>query len=202
VENTSGGRKRGPRPAGSDTREAILEAARDQFAEHGYGRTTVRGVASGAGVDPRLVTHYFGSKRELFRESIRLPVDPEVFFAQVFTGEPERLAERVAMALVSSLEQGETRRTALAIMRAAATEPEAAEIIRSVLTARVLAPLVSHMDVDQAELRATLVATQFVGLAMARYVVAIEPLASAPPDVIVRALTPVIDHYLDGDWTD
>lgn len=194
--------RRGPRPAGSDTREAILEAARTQFSENGYGRATMRGIASGAGVDPRLVTHYFGSKRELFMASIRLPVDPESFFAEVFPGGAERRSERVAWALVGSLEDPETRRTAMAIMRAAATEPEAAEIIRAVLAERVLQPLVAHLDADHAELRATLVASQFVGLAMARYVVALEPLASAPPDQIVRALAPVIDHLLAGDWTE
>ena len=162
----------------------------------------MRGVASDAGVDPRLVSHYFGSKRDLFRESIRLPVDPDVFFEQVFDGDPGRLSERIAWALISSLENADTRRSALAIMRAAATEPEAAEIIRAVLSERVLTPLVTHIDAHDAELRATFVASQFVGMAMARYVVGIEPLASAPPERIAGALTPVIEHYLTGDWTD
>ena len=195
-------KRRGPRPGDSGTREAILDAARDRFAEHGYEHATMRGVASDAGVDPRLVSHYFGSKRELFMASVQLPVDPDVFFSQVFVGDPERLSERVARALISSLEDADTRRAALAIMRAAATEPQAAEVIRAVLTTRVLSPLVSHLQTDHPELRATMVATQFVGLAMARYVVGIEPLASAPPEQVVRALTPVIDHFLKGDWTD
>ena len=72
--------------------------------------------------------------------------------------------------------------------------------MRMVLTERVLAPLAKSIDADRPELRATMVATQFVGMAMARYVVAIEPLASASPEQIVRAITPVIDHYLTGDW--
>ena len=69
------------------------------------------------------------------------------------------------------------------------------------LTERVLTPLVRRIEADQPELRATMVATQFVGMAMARYVVAIEPLASTSSEQIVRAITPVIDHYLNGDWT-
>jgi AcrR family transcriptional regulator len=202
VENTRDGKRRGPRPAGTDTRESILDAARDQFARKGYGRTTIRSVASAAGVDARLVTHYFGTKQELFMQSVRLPIDPDAFIASVFDGVPEQLAERVAWGLVRTLDDPGTRRAALAVIRAAASEPEAAEVMRMVLAERVLAPLARSIRADHAELRATMVATQFVGLAMARYVVGIEPLASASPEEVVRALTPVIDHYLGGDWTD
>jgi AcrR family transcriptional regulator len=193
-------RRRGPRPAGTDTREAILQAARERFAEAGYERTTLRGVASAADVDPRLVLHYFGSKRELFMASIRLPVEPQAFIARVFDGDPAGLPERVARGLISTLEDPATQRSALAIIRAAASEPEAAEVIRTVLTEQVLTPLVARLRTDHAELRATLVATQFVGLAMARYVVRVEPLASASPEQLVAAITPVITHYLGGDW--
>ncbi|MEX1343609.1 MAG: TetR family transcriptional regulator, partial [Candidatus Limnocylindrales bacterium] len=192
MEKTSSARRRGPRPAGSDTREAILAAARERFAERGYVHTTMRGVAAAAGVDPRLVLHYFGSKQELFMQSVQLPIDPDAFIARVFDGPPEALAERVAWGLVSTLDEPRTRRTALAIIRAAASEPEAAEVIRTVLTERVLTPLVRRIDADHAELRATMVATQFVGMAMGRHVVGIEPLASAAPEQVVRAITPVI----------
>jgi AcrR family transcriptional regulator len=153
-------------------------------------------------VDARLVTHYFGTKQELFMQSVRLPIDPDAFIAGVFDGPPEQLAERVAWGLVRTLDDPGTRRAALAVVRAAASEPEAAEVMRSVLAERVLTPLARSIQADHAELRATMVGTQFVGLAMARYVVGIEPLASASPEEVVRALTPVIDHYLRGDWTD
>lgn len=134
-------------------------------------------------------------------ESVRLPIDPDAFIARAFEGPPEQLAERVAWGLIGTLEDPGTRRTGLALVRAAASEPEAAEVMRAVLTERVLTPLARSIRADHAELRATMVATQFVGLAMARYVVAIEPLASTSPEEVVHALTPVIDHYLTGDWT-
>ena len=130
-----------------------------------------------------------------------MPVDPDAFIAQVFEDGPEALPERVARALMSTLGDPDTRDSALAIIRAAASEPEAAAAIRFALTERVLTPLVRRIEADQPELRATMVATQFVGMAMARYVVAIEPLASTSSEQIVRAITPVIDHYLNGDWT-
>lgn len=158
-------------------------------------------MAEEAGVDHRLVLHYFGSKRELFMRAIQLPVDPDAFIARVFDGRPDGLAERVARGLMATLEDPVARRSALAVIRAAASEPEAAEIIRAVLTERVLTPLVVHIEAGRPELRAAMIATQFVGMAMARYVVGIEPLASSPPEQVVRALTPVIDLYLHGDWT-
>ena len=192
--------RRGRRPAGSGAREAILEAARSQFGQLGYEHTTLRSVAAEAAVDSRLVLHYFGSKHRLFMESVQLPVDPEVLLARVFGPGDGSPGHRAAEALLSVLETPSTRQMAIALMRAAASEPEAARLIRVVLTERVLLPLTSHVGGDQPQLRASLMASQFVGLAMARYVVGIEPLASAPLEQLVRALGPVYDHYLSGAW--
>ena len=193
---------RGPRPAGTQTRDAIAEAARRQFSELGYRDTTLRGVASEAGVDHRLVLHYFGSKQQLFTESARLPIDPQLLLARVFEQDEGQVARLAAEALVAVLEDPSTRHRAIALIRAAASEPEAAELIRAVLTQRVLLPLTERVSRDQPQLRASLVASQFVGIAMARYVVGIEPLASASREQLVGALTPVFEHYLFGDWTD
>lgn len=195
-------RRRGPRAAGGDTREAILETARDQFSTLGYRATTLRGVGSAAGVDPRLVLHYFGSKRELFSAAVRLPVDPAALIGEVFANGATEVAEGVARALIGILEDPRTRQRALAVIRAAATEPEAAAIIREMLTQEALVPLTAAIVRDQPQLRASLIGSSFVGLAMARYVVAVEPLASTPPEQVVRAFAPVIAHYLDDDWTE
>jgi len=195
-------RRRGPRAAGGDTREAILETARDQFSTLGYRATTLRGVGSAAGVDPRLVLHYFGSKRELFSAAVRLPVDPAALIGEVFANDATEVAVGVARALIGILEDPRTRQRALAVIRAAATEPEAAAIIREMLTQEALVPLTAAIVRDQPQLRASLIGSSFVGLAMARYVVAVEPLASTPPEQVVRAFAPVIAHYLDDDWTE
>ena len=192
---------RGRRPAGAQTRDAIAEAARRQFGEQGYRDTTLRSVAAEAGVDHRLVLHYFGSKQRLFREAIALPIDPQLLLERIFDTDPDNVARGTATAVMSVLEDADTRQTALALIRAAASEPEAAELIREVLTERVLAPLTSRVSGDQPRLRANMIATQFVGMAMARYVLGIEPLASAPPEQVVAAITPVFEHYLYGDWT-
>jgi hypothetical protein len=52
-----------------------------------------------------------------------------------------------------------------------------------------------------AELRGSLVASALVGVAMTRYVVRLEPLASAPADVVVAAMAPTIQRFLAGDLT-
>jgi AcrR family transcriptional regulator len=191
---------RGRRPAGSGTREAIIEVARRQFGELGFRRTTFRSIASEAGVDPRLVLHYFGSKRQLFLQSIELPLDPQLILERAFEGDPSQIATRVARLFVSALDEPRTRQAFTAIIRAAVSEPEAARLIRELLTDRVLVPFARRVGGDAPELRAGLIATQVVGIAMARHIVGIEPLARASAEQLERALAPVIDHFLHGDW--
>lgn len=191
---------RGRRPAGSGTREAIVEEARRQFGERGYTGTTMRSVAAAAGVDPKLVQHYFGSKQGLFAQSVELPLPPELVLAQVFAGDRAGVPERAARILVAVMEEAHVRDTFTALLRAAVSEPEAAEVIRGVLTTRMLLPVAERVGGDRPELRAAMMASQLVGLVMARYVVGIPPLVTATSADLVAALTPVFRHYLEGDW--
>ncbi len=194
--------RRGRRPAGSGTREAIINAARQQFGEFGYRRTTLRGVARIAGVDPRLVLHYFGSKKQLFLESVELPIDSDTLLAHLFEPGPGSIGERAAEMLVGILEDPTTQRVIVGLIRAAASEPEAAQLVREILTERILTPLAESVGGDHPELRANLMATQVVGLAMGRHVVELEPLATVSREQLVRAVAPVFDHYLTGAWVD
>jgi AcrR family transcriptional regulator len=194
--------RRGRRPAGSGTREAIIEAARQQFGELGYRRTTLRGVARLAGVDPRLVLHYFGSKKQLFLESVELPIDPATVFERLFEPGPESVGERAAEIIVAVLEDPTTQRVMVGLIRAAASEPEAAQLVREILTERMLTPLAERVGRDRPELRASLMASQVVGLAMGRHVVELDALATVSREQLVRAVAPVFDHYLTGAWVD
>jgi len=195
-------RGRGRPAVDSGTREAILEAARVQFGELGYGRTTLRGVARRAGVDPRLVLHYFGSKAGLFQASVTLPVDPAALAADVFGAGPEGAADRAAERFIGLLEDETTRRGLLALLRAAVAEPEAAVSIRAVLAERVIGPIARQIGTDNPERRAAMMGSLLVGLAVARHIVGIEPLASMSRHELDAAIRPVIRHYLAGDWTD
>jgi AcrR family transcriptional regulator len=193
-------RGRGRPPGESVTREAIIRSARRQFADRGYRATSLRSIGLAAGVDARLVLHYFGSKRDLFAESVELPLEPEQVIAIVFADGDERAAENAARLLTGVLDDAETRRPLIALLRAAVTEPEAAELIRDLLTRRLLLPMASRLGGERAPLRASFVASQLVGLAIVRYVVQIEPLAEATREELVAALVPVFEHYLHGDW--
>lgn len=190
---------RGRRPAGSGTREAILGAASRAFAEHGYPRTTLRAIAREAGVDSRLVTHYFGSKQDLFIAVVELPFDPEVVIPTLLAPGREGVGFRLAAFAVGMLENPEARRTMTGLLRATASEDEAAARVRDLLMARLLGPLARHLGGDQPELRAALTAAQISGLAFARHVLGVPRLADASPEELVAAIGPVLEHYLTGD---
>jgi AcrR family transcriptional regulator len=191
-------RRAGRRPGTSATREAIVEAARRLFGASGYDRTTIRSIASAAGVDPALVVHFFGSKQQLFITVSDLPFDPEEVLPQILAGKRATVGERFARFIVELLEDEQARSVMTGMVRAAASEPEAAQMLRDLISRRVFGPIAESLGADDAELRATLVGSQVVGLVMARYVVAVEPLASLDPDRLIAALAPNLQRYLVG----
>src|ERR671910_462764 len=113
--------------------------------------------------------------------------------------EPHETAGEAARLMVSVIDDPETRRPVLALLRAAVTEPEAAELIRRILTERMLLPMAERVGGSRPELRASLVASQLVGVTVVRYVVGLQPLADASREDLIRALEPVFEHYLRGD---
>ena len=188
----------GRRPGQSGTREAIADAARGLFSERGYDRTTIRGIASAAGVDPALVNHFFGSKQELFAAVTTFPIELEAAIPQIAEGPRSKVGLRLADFLLDALEDGETRRRIISIVRAATSQPEAARAAREIVTARVLMPIAEGLAADQPTLRASLINSQMVGLVMARCVLELEPLASLPRDELVRAIAPNLQRSLTG----
>jgi AcrR family transcriptional regulator len=190
-------RKRsGRRPGESGTRAAILGSARRLFAELGYDRATIRAIAAEAGVDPALVVHFFGSKQQLFLAVVELPFEPSRVLPVLLAGDRATVGDRFARFVVAMLEDPDARRRLTGIVRAAASEPEAARMLRELITERVLRPLAESLGVEDARLRANLVGSQVVGLVMARYVVGVEPLASLPPGALVGAVAPTFQRYL------
>jgi AcrR family transcriptional regulator len=202
----------GRRHGTSDTRERILAAARAGFGEAGFDGATIRSIASRAGVDPALVHHYFGTKQRLFVAAMQLPVDPVAVAPALLAGDPAGVGARIVRFILGLWDDPATRPVMLGIVRSAASDPVAAgmlrailaegpfaEIVRAVMTEEPYATLVGPLGQADAELRATLVGSQLVGLLVARAVVAVEPLASAPAEVIVAAVGPTIQRYLAGD---
>ncbi|HEV2060346.1 MAG TPA: TetR family transcriptional regulator [Solirubrobacteraceae bacterium] len=187
----------GRRPGDSGTREAIRAAAIEQFSERGYDRPSMRSIAQQAGVDPALVSHYFGSKHALFVDVVELPFDPaQVIPTLLGDGDRAQIGARVAAFLLGVLEQPVGRQRITGLVRAAASEPEAARMVRDLLTREIFARVAGELQVEDATLRANLVASQVVGLVMARYIVGLEPLASMPAADVAAAVAPTLQRYL------
>ena len=189
----------GRRPGTSGTREAILRAAAEEFAEHGYDRATIRCVARRAGVDAALVHHYFGRKPDLFVASLDLPVNPADFASTLLADDPEAAGERIAGLFVSLWDHAANRQPLMALIRSAVTSEQAARMLREFATREVVARVVERLGKPDAQLRANLVMSQLFGLAMARYIVKIEPLASMPPAALAAAVGPGLQRYLSGE---
>jgi AcrR family transcriptional regulator len=189
----------GRRPGASGTKEAILDAARRAFAEHGYQRATVRGVAELAGVDPALVHHYFGTKQALFVAAVRLPVNPVERLSAVLADDPERVGERMIEVFLSVWDHSANNSPMLALVRSAVGDEQAAAMLREFITEEVLGRIAEELGSPDARLRATLAGSQLIGLMMARYIIRVEPLASAPAAQLAAAVGPTLQRYLTGD---
>ena len=195
----STGTRAGRRPGESGTREAIIEAAVRAFADEGYDRTSIRGVAAAAGVDPALVLHYFGSKEGLFGAALQLPIQPSDVFARGMVAGRDQLGAVIVRTFLEAWEPTETRVRLMAMLRSAMTNETAMGMIRDMLTREVFGPITERLGVGDARLRATLVGSQFVGLAVMRYIGRVEPLASASIDELVTAVGPTVQRYLTGE---
>ena len=185
-------------PGASDARARILAAARESFGEAGLDGATIRGIAAAARVDPALVHHYFGTKRQLFVAATQLPIDISALLPRVLDGPPERVGHRLVAAFLEVWEEPRARSALLGVLRSAVSDERAAATTRALLLGEALAPVVAALGVPDAALRATLVGSQLAGLAMIRYVIRVEPLASADPAVLVEAVGPTIGRYLNG----
>ncbi|MEO7195125.1 MAG: TetR family transcriptional regulator [Pseudonocardiaceae bacterium] len=190
-------RPRGRRPAGENTRAALLDAARVEFTERGFDGATVRAIAQRAEVDPAMVNHWFGGKEALFVAAMEIPVDPEKIVHRILDGDPARCAERILRTFLSVWD-AEGGGALAALMRSVASHEGAARMMREFLGQLIFGRVVPAVAPDQHELRAALCGTQIAGLAMIRYVIRLEPLASADPDTVVTAIAPNLQRYLTG----
>jgi AcrR family transcriptional regulator len=192
-------RRTGRRPGSSDTRDRILDAARTSFGQHGFDGATVRAIASTAGVDPALVHHYFGTKQQLFVAAMEFPEDLAALVPRVMDGPREKIGERLVRTMLELWEEPRMQPLLLGLLRSATSDPVAAGMLRRLLAEGPFLALASATDRPDAQARAVLAGTQLVGLALARHVVHVEPLASASREAVARAVGPTIQRYLLGD---
>jgi AcrR family transcriptional regulator len=238
-------RAAGRRAGESGTREAILEAARSRFADHGYDGATIRSIAADAGVDPALVHHFFGNKERLFAAAMRLPIVPsEILAAALAAGSHDAgagLGDTLIRTALGFWDDPDVRDTFLGLLRSALTSEPAAVMLREFVTEAILGPVaraamaagpgnvagkaggaseaggeaggeaagageaggVRPASTDAADAdaayRAGMVASQVIGLAVTRYLLALGPVASASLDDLAATIGPTLQRYLTGE---
>ena len=190
--------RQGRRPGDSGTREAILAAAKEAFGTQGYAATSLRGVARGAGVDPSLVTHFFGSKDGLFEAALALPMDPQTLVDGLLAGARGTLGERIVRTFLLVWDSTPGQGPMLAMLRSAVSHEDSADKLRELLLRVILRPIAHGAGAGDPDRRAALLASQVVGLAMTRYVLRMEPIASATPDELAPVMGKTLQRYLTG----
>ena len=199
------GRRVGRRPGKHDTRTEILTTAREMFAEHGYDGTSIRQIASRAGVDPALVHHYFGTKEALLRAAVAAPIDPATFFPRIMAGDPEALGERIVRAFLDIWEHPASGPAIRATLRSAVANDLSARLLREFFATQVVRRVVHELAADEppetGALRTSLVASQLFGVALGRYILRLQPMAGLPAETIVAAVGPTVQRYLTADLT-
>jgi AcrR family transcriptional regulator len=192
-------RRRGRRSGGTDTRAALLAAGRAEFAERGYEGATVRRIAERAGVDAAMVNHWFGGKDQLFVATLELEIDPARLRAEVLGGDPRDVGERVVGGFLSVWDAAGDGGAMAALLRSVAGHEFAARMLREFVTRVILRPVTERVSPDRRAERGALVASQLIGLGMMRYVVRLEPLASASREELVASIGPTVQRYLTGN---
>jgi len=192
-------KRRGRRQGEPVSRDAVLSAAKQRFATEGYEKTTLRAIAQDAHVDPSMVLYLFGSKEELFRESLRLIIDPEVLVAAL-TGaaddDPD-IGTRMVRTYLRIWETPDTAASMRVMLQSATSNSDAQDAFRGFMQNYVLTAVSGVLGGgDEARLRAMLAAGTLVGTAMLRYIIQVPPLATLSADEVVKLIAPAVTRYL------
>jgi AcrR family transcriptional regulator len=166
------------------------------FGERGYDKASIRAIAAAAGVDPALVHHFFGAKEELFAAAMEFPVDPETILPLILAGPRAEIGERLVRTFLRFWSDPRLRPQFVGIIRSATTSETGATLLRDFITSQLFARVAAVLEVPGLNLNAA--AAQLVGVVMFRYVLEMEPMASASDDELVALLAPTIQRYLDA----
>jgi AcrR family transcriptional regulator len=192
--------RRGRRVGSSNTRDAILAAAKKSFARDGFAATTIRKIAKDAGVDPALVMQFYGSKDVLFAASLAVSADALNAMANAFEGPVEGLGPRVTRAFLTLWEQKTGDAEALmAMQRAAMSSEAAAEQLRDFVQYRLVEVVSPKLQGrSDAVLRVGLASAMLVGVIVGRNMVRIPAIAGADRESVVELVGASIQTILTG----
>jgi AcrR family transcriptional regulator len=186
--------------SGAESKQRILQVARELFNQHGYGSTTVRAIATAAGVDPAMVFYFFGTKQNLFSAVIDMSGNVPPAIESLFAGSLDTIGERIVRTLLENLDKSD--RTPLVMLtRSAPGDPQSEALLREFIDREITDRLAALLDTPDAALRAGMVNVQILGLAVARYIVHLEPIASSSVDELVTTFGPLVQHCLTGPTT-
>jgi len=183
--------------SGAESRQRVLQVARELFDQNGYSGTTVRAIATAAGVDPAMVFYFFGTKQGLFSAVIDMSDNVPPAIESIFAGGLDTIGERIVRTLVENLDKSD-RAPLVMLTRSAPTDPRSEELLREFIDREITDRLAALLDTPDAALRAGMVNVQILGLAVARYIVHIEPIASSSVDDLAAMFGPLVQHCLTG----
>jgi AcrR family transcriptional regulator len=182
---------------GQQSRQRILDAARERFMRDGYDKATIRAIAADAGVDVAMVYYFFDSKEGLFTAStLTGPEHPLHQLAALLDEGTEQIGPRLVRRFLEHWEEGAVFEPFMTLWRSAAIHPQARKVLHDSLAGPIAKRVAAEFGVADAELRVELVASHLAGLAFARYQLKIEPLASTTVDDLVGFLGPTVQRYL------
>lgn len=192
-------RRPGRPPGSSDTRERILDNARELFARNGIDKTSIRAVAAAAGVDPALVHHYYGTKQQLFAAAIHIPIDPMAVIGPLRETPVDEIGYKLPSILLP-LWDSEAGKGFIAELRSLLAGNNVS-LIRSFLQEVIAVEVGSRVDnpPGTGPIRVQFVASQLVGVVMARYILELDPFKSLPVEQIAETIGPSLQRYLTGD---
>ena len=180
-----------------DVRAAVIDAAKVAFRARGYVGTTVKGVAAAAGVAPEVVRSYYDNKDALFAAAMRLPFNPASAVPALLAPGLDGMGERLVRGTLEVLGDEDAREDLLALFTAGRSASRAAGSLTDFLEHSVIDKVVGSLGVPDARMRVALVSSYLVGIAVTRYVLRTEPLASASDEQVVRLVAPTIQGLLD-----
>jgi AcrR family transcriptional regulator len=190
-------RRRGrPRRGESDAQDRIIAAAVDEFGELGYDGATMRGIAARAGVDSALLHHYFGTKADLFAQTVGAPMRPDVDLPALRAGPADMLGDRIVRYVLEAWERPGTRARGVTLLRSGIGNRLTTPLLAGFLQRELIGRIAARIDAPDAALRASLVASQIAGMLLARYVLQLPAMAAASVDEIVARVGPTVQHYL------
>ena len=180
------------------TRAAILTAARRRFAADGFERTTIRAIAADAEIDPSMVMRYYGSKDGLFAAA----ADLDLHLPDLTSVPREQLGETLARHWVELWEGDLADELLIVLLRSAITNENAAEQLRTVFGAQVATALAAVVDdAAEAPIRAGLVSTQMLGLALCRHILRLPPVVALDVETLIASVSETVQRYLTGPLT-